>query len=425
MEQKKELLSGIEECIICRCMEMSATEIISSGLTPEDFNDYDHGNFFRAIIKASCEGLDCDIATIGSMIDPNKIQKLVTCSESKTTKNMNWMVKTVRDVANSKRNIRKLYTIYNEAIDQLKTDPLAIYPLAEKLSFIHDSFQSDHKVDTIKGGLLMDTIKAIEEDYASGGINAIKTGIPEIDQVLGGGLKPRKLITIAARPGCGKTALATNMLHAVSKAGKHGLYITIELDSKEIVERLLCLDGKINTVNMSNRKLEDNHFDALGKSVDRMKDFLVSVDSKTGGSWERAAMTIRNQASYNGVNVVFLDYVQQFRTQNKKASMRENISEITSQCKTLAMELNICIVMIAQLNRDIDKRNDKTPLNSDLKESGSIEQDSDVVIMLSFNSDEKSEMNETGLWAYVTKNRQGNVAKHLLKHDFAINKFFG
>ena len=176
---------------------------------------------------------------------------------------------------------------------------------------------------------------------------------------------------------------------------------------------------------MSNRKLEDNHFDALGKSVDRMKDFLVSVDSKTGGSWERAAMTIRNQASYNGVNVVFLDYVQQFRTQNKKASMRENISEITSQCKTLAMELNICIVMIAQLNRDIDKRNDKTPLNSDLKESGSIEQDSDVVIMLSFNSDEKSEMNETGLWAYVTKNRQGNVAKHLLKHDFAINKFFG
>ena len=423
MSEKPSELNSLEKCIICRCMEMSPAEIISSGLKPDDFADNDHAMFYSAIINAHTSGNDCDLPTIGALIDPTKIQKLMSCSEYKTSQNMEWMIKSIKNASKFKRDLKKIYDVYHDAIQAFKDNPTKEFSLAEKLSFIAESETASNITESFSGGLLRKTIESIEKDYANGGVTAIKTGVTAIDEILAGGLKPKKLITIAARPGVGKTALATNMFYHACNNGHNALYITIELDSVEITERLICIDSEINTEMLASRRLLGNHIDKIANTMNKMHKWQSSVNSQTGGSWEKAAMTIYNQAKYKGVKLVFIDYVQQFRTENKRATMRENITEITSRCKTMAMDLDICIVMIAQLNRDIDKRSDKDPINSDLKESGSIEQDSDAILMLAQKTDDVCK-DEKNLFCYVTKNRQGQTGFFKIKADLSINKFY-
>lgn len=275
-------------------------------------------------------------------------------------------------------------------------------------------------------GLNSEMMDYIENGITNGGAKIIPTGISFIDEITGGGFKAPNVVTIAARTGVGKTALATNIALNASLAGNHPLYITIELDEKELAQRLYCTNGKINTMAMSSFKLDEKLKDRLVQSAQALEGKKFSINASTGNSWESAEVSIINEVMFEGVDIVFIDYIQQFHLSIKSESFRQELVQITNRVKQLAMRLKIPIVMVAQLNREMDKRVDKSPILSDIKESSSIDQDSDIVFLLyrDKTTARTNGPNDGELWLKCEKHRGGNTCERKIEADLSINKIY-
>jgi replicative DNA helicase len=418
-----EKLAMTERAVLSFCFDGNLHKAVNEGLTADMFTDLDFGDIFRAMLACEVADKEIDLVSVGSMMSNLSLSgraiKLSEICETRTTQNCIWMVKALVAADELRKNLVRVRTIYNDGVN---AEPLEYFPLMETLLALADGKAVDSKTQSTSGGLVIDTLSKIESDIVQGGVIGIKTGINKIDNAINGGLKRKKLYTIAARPGCGKTALATNIAYNAAMDGHVPLYITIELDHNEIVERLFCQVASINTNAMGNRTFSDDEMDRLAHAARVLSEKKIFVNSTTHGSWERALHLMKYHTRYKGVNVVFIDYIQQFHMSGKKLSAREEITLMTGELKTFAMEQNCAVVMIAQMNREIEKRANKTPVMSDLKESGSIEQDSDVVIMLYFGSDTGPESER--LYGKIAKNRQGKLGEVELRYDFSINKFF-
>lgn len=425
----RERVSSLEKAILGECISGRLHTVLSLGLTADMFADRDHREIFASMIKNDIAGIACDLVSVSSNLKPELINKLVDSTDrSIHAVNLEWAVKVVSSNCKRLRLTRQLHELCQASA---AADPFVDFPLLERIS----AMLVDDNVDTrsyyTHETLVDKTLDKIIEDYSAGGVKAISCGVKLLDKYLGGGLKPGKVITIAARPGCGKTALATNIVHRAAKDGYFPLYITIELDEIEITERIICADGLINTEQLSNRVFSDATMDKIENSLCQIKKLCIGVNANTGGSWERCEMLIKHHALYRKVNCIVIDYIQQFHITEKKLTAREEISIMTGRCKALAMKYKLPIVVVAQLNRDIEKRQIKEPVLADLKESGSIEQDSDIVIIL-YRKDKECQYKYGGdeddsgteLWAKIAKNRGGSVGECKINADMSKNKFY-
>jgi replicative DNA helicase len=257
---------------------------------------------------------------------------------------------------------------------------------------------------------------------------AMPTGINEIDTILNGGVLPGRMITIAARPGCGKTALATNMVNNIAKHGHRCLYFSIEMPRNEMISRFVCIESGIKVSSFSRNQFTGTELDAYMELM--RSDFRrrpITVNCKTNGSWAAVEAHIRKEHRQKGLKLAVIDYIQQFKVKSadkKFVSKREEIEHMTGAAKLLALELGIGIIIVAQLNRDIEKRQ-TAPVMSDLKESGSIEQDSDVVMILwSPNEVQIGNTIKKSIEVRVVKNRSGPMYHRPLNADLSVNKFF-
>lgn len=422
-----EKITMTEKMVIGYCMNGNIHEALNLGLRSDMFIDKDYSAIFSAMIKAdlsekgnSIEAISANISNVASMAI-----KLAECLEVSTTQNTTWMIKSIVKGHNRRNLLAKVREVYNDGVN---ADPLDDYSVGEKLLALVDNDDGRNEC-TVYGsstGLVIDTLSLIEKDIQSGGMKGIKTGIEKLDQALGGGLKPNRLYTIAARPGCGKTALATNICYNAGKDGYVTLYMTIELNQFEVTERMFCLSGKINTQSMDTRLFSGDETDRLVYASSQVNSTKYWVAPKTGGDWDKAMAVMRFYTRYRGVNLIIIDYIQQFQIRGKKLTAREQLTTMTGDLKAFAMANNIPVLMVAQMNREVDKRQNKSPLLSDLKESGSIEQDSDVVIMLAKEQEKNQYRDEVEvLVAYLAKNRQGKSGMVVLDADFSTNTIKG
>ena len=421
-----EKLTLAEKTVIGYCLEGNIHEAINLGLKPEMFTEKAYHSIFSAMIKVFLEGKEPTIELIASKIEnlSEYSLKMAECMEVKTTQNTKWAVKAIVNAYHLRNDLQRVRDVYN---DGLHADPMEGYPLAEKLLALVDcKSENDGKTYGSSEDLVVETLAAIEKDIEEGGMKGVKTGIGKLDACLGGGLKPNRLYTIAARTGCGKTAMATNICYNAGKEGYVPLYLTIELNHKEVTERMLCYTGKINTENLASRNLSPDDMDRLAHASKLVNDINYFVSPYTGGDWDKAKMVMRFYTRYRGVNLIIIDYIQQFHIRSKNLTSREELTIMTGELKAFAMETGCSILMIAQMNRDVEKRKEKNPLLSDLKDSGSIEQDSDVVIMLTLDED-KNAMREPVeiINAYVAKNRQGRVGFTQINVDLSTNTICG
>lgn len=417
MTAKTSPLEPIELSVIAHCFGGKLHEILSDGLKPEMFSNPDNAEIFTTIVANDMKDRTCDLVSIGSMFQtrPDIIKKLVSATEqSASTQNIGYAIGVIKSAHVRKSLLRKMHEVYTAAIRVPITDE---YNLEERIAGIIGDVEVSSKNEMSNEGLTRDTIDDISRDVEAGGVRAIKTGIDILDAHLGGGLKPGRLVTVAARPGCGKTALATNITLKAAEDGFRPHYITIEISAREIIERLFCTVGRINTTSMSRRDFKSDELDRLAASAETIQRLPISVNSTTDGMWEKAEISINVACRYKQANLVVIDYIQQFHLSGKKMTAREEISHITSRCKNLAMKHKVPFLIVAQLNRDIEKRAVKEPLLSDLKESGSIEQDSDTVIMLYDKGD-------GDIYARIAKNRSGTNGDIRLNADLSINKFY-
>lgn len=315
-------------------------------------------------------------------------------------------------IVNEKAILRRLI----EEATNIVTDS---YNSTEDLSEILDNAEKKilNVVKTRKGTefrTIQDVLAKTQSDLEKlaqnkGEITGLVTGYYDLDKVTSG-LHPNELIIIAARPAMGKTAFALNLATNIAEQNKTSVALfNMEMGAEQLAMRMLSSAGQIDGYKLKSGKLEHNDWKRVNEAVSRLTEMKIYMDDTPGMTiGEIRAKCRRLASSEEGLGIVIIDYLQLISGSARYSGNRQQeVSEISRSLKTLAMELNIPVIALAQLSRSVEGRDDKRPLLSDLRESGSIEQDADIVAFL-YRED------------YYTK--QVSIDENTSKSEFIIAK---
>ena len=236
---------------------------------------------------------------------------------------------------------------------------------------------------------VQDVLSKAQEDLeilskSKGQITGLTTGLIDLDN-LTEGLKPTQLIIVAARPAVGKTAFALNIGCAAAKSTKKNIAIfSLEMPAEQLVMRMISSLGQIDNKKLQTGKLESEDWRRVNEAVTQLSDtniFFHDAGGITAGEIKAKCRRLATQG--DGLGLVIIDYLQLIDSSNRySGSRQQEVSEISRSLKTMALELEVPVIALSQLSRNVEKREDKKPVLSDLRESGSIEQDADIVAAL-------------------------------------------
>lgn len=251
-------------------------------------------------------------------------------------------------------------------------------------------------------------------------ISGVPTGFYAMDKMMSG-LQPDELIILAARPSMGKTSLALNMaLNAALEHNKSIGFFSLEMSKLELTIRLLCSLGQVDSQRFRTGKLSDKEWMKLTGAADRLSRANIYIDDSAGQSEMAVRSKARRMQRQHGLDAIFIDYLQLMSaTRLSRDSKREQeISQISRALKALAKELHVPVVALSQLNRDLEKRQDKRPIMSDLRESGAIEQDADVILFIhrDIQYDKEAVDKQFDAEVIIAKQRNGPTGKVSLRY---------
>ena len=232
--------------------------------------------------------------------------------------------------------------------------------------------------------LLKATVQRIDELFRSGSdITGVPSGIADLDTRTSG-WQPGELIILAARPSMGKTALALNFVEsAMFSQNRPVLVFSMEMPSAAMVMRMMSSVGRIDQGRMRNGKLTEEDWPKLSSAVAKMKDKLLFIDDTPGLSPQELRARVRRIAREHGnPGMIMVDYLQLMQIAGSSEGRTQEISEISRSLKAIAKEFDCPLIALSQLNRGVEQRPNKRPMNSDLRESGAIEQDADVILFI-------------------------------------------
>ncbi len=262
-------------------------------------------------------------------------------------------------------------------------------------------------------------------------VKGLSTGYKSLDGMLSG-LQPSDLIILAARPSMGKTALALSIAQKIAiendKKSSVGIF-SLEMSKEQLVDRLFCSLLGVDSWKLQHGKLDDGDFQNMGLVMDRLNNASIFIDDSVGASIAEIRAKARRLQMEHGLDLLIVDYLQLMSVGHGSAygNRVQEISEISRALKALGRELHIPIIALSQLSRAVELRNPKIPQLADLRESGSIEQDADIVLML-YRKDyyeENLTEEEKGITdVYIRKHRNGPVGKIMLRFDKQRMRFF-
>lgn len=223
-----------------------------------------------------------------------------------------------------------------------------------------------------------------EQAYVSGGaIQGLSTGFAALDETLGG-LEGGNLYVLAARPGMGKTALAGNILYNAASAGASVAFFSLEMPEKQIAGRIVCTAAGLPFHSVRRGLVQEDAFERLMAARDHVAEMPITIDARSGIAPSYARAQCEKIKRQRGLDLVIVDYVQLMTSdvERRGGNRTQEITDISNRMKALAMSLNVPVVLLSQLNRSVESRDDKRPTLSDLRESGAIEQDADAVMFI-------------------------------------------
>ena len=400
-----------------------AAEKCMESLQKELFYSEAHGRIFQAMSDLVEAGKALDITTLTAELDRKKwlsqvggveyISELVNIVPSAA--NIDQYIAIVEENAIKRRLI--------EEATQIVTDG---YQSTEQLSDLLDRAEMKilNVVKTRKGTefrSIQDVLFKAQQDLeklaqTKGEVTGLSTGFYDIDK-LTSGLHPNELIIIAARPAMGKTAFAVNLaMNVAMNQDKAVALFNMEMSAEQLAMRMLASAGQIDQNKLKTGRLEHNDWKRVNEAISRLADSNLFIDDTPGMTiGEIRAKCRRLASSENGLSMVVIDYLQLINGSAKYAGQRQQeVSEISRSLKTMAMELGIPVIALAQLSRSVEGREDKRPLLSDLRESGSIEQDADIVSFLYrddyYNKEAAIDENTSKSEFIVSKHRSGPTA---------------
>ena len=255
-------------------------------------------------------------------------------------------------------------------------------------------------------------VEHLEKLYQHGqSLTGVPTGFDDLDNLLLG-LQPSSLVILGARPGVGKTSLALGMAAAAARAAsKPVLFFSLEMSHLELTQRLLCAEAQVSTQSIRSGRLGDNDWKRVNAAVGRLAEVPLWIDDNANTSvLEIRAKARRKHAEWDGLGLVVVDYLQLMGGRVGVESRQVEVSEMSRGLKILARELECPVVALSQLSRAPEARSDKRPMLADLRESGAIEQDADVVMFLYRDEVYNSESPDRGIAElHVAKHRTGPI----------------
>jgi replicative DNA helicase len=363
----------------------TVTEIIRS----EDFYREDHREICEAILDLSERAMPIDIITVseqlqhrGTLDSVGGLEYLTSISNAvPTTGNARHFAKIVEEKSLLRKLIKASAEISSMSYDASE-DAVYVLDKAEKSIFDILQKRNTQGFTHIKD-VLLETFNRLEELYNTKGyVTGIPTGFTDLDYKTSG-LQNSDLILIAARPGMGKTAMALNIAQyaAVRKHVPVAIF-NLEMSKDQLVNRMLCSEVMVDSQKMRTGKLEDEDWNKIAQALGPLSEAPIYIDDTPGVSVMDIRAKCRRLKLEKNLGLVVIDYLQLMQGRGKAESRQQEVSEISRSLKILAKELNIPVVTMSQLSRGPEARTDHRPMLSDLRESGAIEQDADIVMFL-------------------------------------------
>ena len=386
-------------------------------LKPEDFYRSEHAEIYSAIIDLYEKSKPVDLLTVKDQLSIRGKYDVVSGFEYLVSlTNPIYSVANIENYARiveEKSVLRRLIKASSEITStsyEASEEVNSIMELAEKKIFDVAQKKSTKSYKLIKD-VLVDTFDNLEK-LAAGGNEIVGTpsGFTDLDSKTLG-FAPGQLVVVAARPAMGKSAFALNIAtNAAVKAGKPVVYFSLEMSKEELVNRILASEAMVDSVKIRSGQLDDNDWISLTNAAGSLSETKIFLDDSSGYSPIELRAKCRKMKMEYDIGLIVIDYLQLMDASKNNSSRQADISEISRSLKVLAREIGVPIIALSQLSRAPEQRPDHRPMLSDLRESGSIEQDADMVMFLYrddyYNPDtEKKNVAEV----ILAKNRGGST----------------
>lgn len=413
---------------------ISAMEYIES----IDFYRRSHQLIFQAMVDLSERNEAIDVVTIADTLESrNQLEDIGgtpyladLATTVPTAANVEYYSKIVEERSILRRLIQTATEIASRGYEEASNLPNLLDEAERKILEVSEkrSRSGFVNIETV----LRETINNIDELFQNDEeITGISTGYKALDQMTAG-LHEDELIILAARPGVGKTAFALNVAQNIgTKTDETVAIFSLEMGAEQLVNRMLCAEGTINASNLRTGKLTEEEFTKLFVAMGSLSKANIYIDDTPGiRTAEIRAKCRRLKQERGSLGLIVIDYLQLIEGTGRESRQQE-VSEISRQLKKLAKELSVPVVALSQLSRGVEQRQDKRPILSDLRESGSIEQDADIVAFLyrddyyrnEGEEDEGEQIEDNVVEVILEKNRSGarGTAKLLFIKEY--NKF--
>lgn len=365
---------------------------VADRLIESDFYRRDHQMIFRAIGELQNKSMPPDAVTLGEWFESQGIAELVGGSryilELASTTPSAANITAYADIVRDKSVLRKLIDAGTEITSDgfepegrptqeiLEKAEMSVFRIAEAGARGRQGFVPMRTA-------VKEAFQQLQQRFENkGAITGLPTGFTDLDEITAG-LQPSDLIIVAARPSMGKTALAVNIAeYAAIKTKKAVAVFSMEMSASQLAFRLISSLGRINQQHLRTGDLQDEEWPRVTSAITLLGEAKIFIDDTPGLSPVELRSRSRRLKREHDLGLIVVDYLQLMAVPGNQENRATEISEITRGLKALAKELNVPVMALSQLNRSLEQRSDKRPVMADLRESGAIEQDADVILFI-------------------------------------------
>ena len=413
-------------------LEPSALTLASEILIPEDFYRAAHQKIFNVMLHLNDQGKAVDLVTVTEELAASKLIEDIggvsylsdLAGSVPTAANIEYYARIVEEKSLLRRLIRTATNIATDGYSR-EDEVEALLSEAEKSILEVAQRKNAGAFHDIKD-VLVRTYDNIEEMHKRvGEITGLETGFVELDRMTAG-FQRNDLIIVGARPSVGKTAFALNIAQNVAKkTGENIAIFSLEMGAEQLVMRLLCAEGNIDAQRLRTGSLTEEDWGKLTMAMGSLSNTGIYIDDTPGVRISDIRSKCRRLKQEHGLGMILIDYLQLILGSGRSGENRQQeVSEISRSLKQLARELKVPVIALSQLSRGVEQRQDKRPMMSDIRESGSIEQDADIVAFL-YRDDyyDKESESKNIIEIIIAKQRNGPTGTVSLAFVKEYNKF--